>query len=467
MFFQRIFTPGLAINSYLLGDDVTKTCVVIDPTRHTVPYIMQTQNAELEISAILETHVHADFVSGAKELKHQLNGKPRIYASGMGGEKWIPAYADEVVRQDTQLKIGSLRLAALHTPGHTAEHLAWICYDDSRCTSAPWFAFTGDSVFVGSIGRPDLMGEGNTADLASRLYQTLFGALATLPDFVEIFPCHSKGSLCGKALKEMPSSTMGYERFFNPYFRKESEERWIAHVLEEPPPIPPYFSRVKQMNLEGPPLLSTLKMTSWKEKGECPPLDDLFLVDIRHPELFSSSHITGSLNLPFYSAFAQWAGWLLPFERSIGLIVDNAHVAAEGQDQLRLLGFDQEIWILVWEEVCRKAPLSCASLATMEVDELKRVSESAPARWVFLDVRTREEWKEGHLAGARHIPLWELEHSIDALPRDLSIALLCRSGYRASMAASLLEKKGFSALFNVRGGMLAWKRSGFPLHKEQ
>jgi hydroxyacylglutathione hydrolase len=462
MFFQRIFTPGLAINSYLLGDEKTKRCVVIDPTRHVVPYIMHAQFEGVEITDILETHVHADFVSGAKELKHQLNEKPRIYASGMGGNKWIPSYADHIVYEKEQLKVGDVRLEALHTPGHTPEHLTWICYDDSRSSTVPWFAFTGDSVFVGSVGRPDLLGKSGLSELTGQLYHTLFEVLAPLPDFLEILPLHAKGSLCGKSLKPRTTSTLGYERLFNPYFKKEPKELWIAKMQKERLPIPAYFKRVKEMNLLGPPLLSTLKIFKWHEEKEPPDLKRLFLLDIRHPEVFAFSHLQGSINIPLSPTFSLWAGWFLPGNIPIGLIVENPHSFSEAVEQLRLMGFDQEIWAIQLELSHQKMPYALTSFAVIDVKELAKRQPKDESLYI-LDVRTPEEWESGHIPGAHHLELNYLEDHLQQMPRSCSFALLCRSGHRASLAASLLKKNGFPSVMNVRGGMQAWKQASLPM----
>ncbi len=462
MFFQRICTPGLSINSYLLGDDHTKRCAVIDPTRHVFPFIIQAQNAGYDITDILETHVHADFISGAKELKHQLNDKPRIYASGMGGKKWIPAYTDVVVEKGMQLQMGSLRLEPLHTPGHTPEHIIWICYDESRSSDIPWFAFTGDCLFVGSIGRPDLLGKEELSLLASKLYHTVFEVLAPLPDFLEIFPTHGEGSLCGQSLKSRSTSTLGFERLFNPYFKKESQEKWIQNVEKRLPPIPGYFQRAKIINVVGPPILSSLNMTKWIQQENMPALETLFLLDVRHHETFAASHIKGSMNIPFSKSFNQWAGWMLPAKTSIGLIVENTSVYSEVVDQLRLMGFDQDIWIIQLGENDQTLQGVFSSFPMIEVEELAKHQPQFESLYV-LDVRTPEEWFSGHIPGAHHIVLNELENSLNKLPQNQSIALLCRSGQRSSLATSLLCKHGFSAVMNVRGGIQAWKQAGLPL----
>lgn len=462
MFFQRVFTPSLKINSYLLGDEKTKRCVVIDPVRQVVPYIVQAQNAGLEITDILETHVHADYISGAKELKHQLNEKPRVYTSGMGGSSWIPSYTDEIVFQGMQIKMGDIRLKALHTPGHTPEHIIWICYDDSRSTSTPWFVFTGDCLLVGSVGRPDLLGEEQISILSNQLYHTLFDVLAPLPDFVEIHPGHGAGSLCGKSIKECPTSSLGYERLFNPYLKMESKERWIANLQKGLEPAPPYFQHVKKMNIEGPPLLSSLKTSQWNEERETLDFSRFFLLDVRHPEAFANSHLKDALNIPFSPTFSHWAGWLVPEKTPIGLVVENTHVFAEIIDQLRLMGFDSEICIIPYRQHGQQFPCSLASFPILDPEEVAKYREDASPICI-VDVRTSEEWQSGHIPGAYHFELNRLEDSLEYLPRDRPVVLLCRSGYRASSAASLLKKHGFPSVINMRGGMQAWKQSGLPV----
>lgn len=462
MFFKKIYTPGLSINSYLLGDEKTKECVVVDPTRHVIPYIIEAQNAGLDIVAVLETHVHADFVSGAKELKHQLNGKPLIYASGMGGEQWIPSYIDEVVLEGTQLKIGDLRLCSLHTPGHTPEHVIWICYDESRSVQEPWFAFTGDCLFVGGVGRPDLQGKQETSTLAARLYHSLFEVLAYLPDFTEIFPCHGNGSVCGKSLETRATSTLGYERLFNPSFKRESFDKWKEKLLTDQPSFPPYFKCVKKLNVTGPQLMSSLKLAQWSEGNEKPAINYLFLLDIRHPEIFASSHIQGSLNIPYSATFSQWAGRLLPENQSIGLVIDNNHVFTEVGEQLRIMGFDQDLWIIQLEKEKEEFSDHLTSLGMLEVVDLVQHQPQFSSLFL-LDVRTIDEWNCGHIAGSHHTALHLLESSFASLSHDRPIAIICRSGQRASIAASLLKKNGFSTVFNVRGGIQAWQQAGLPL----
>jgi len=224
MFFQTISTPGLSLNTYLIGSTITKCCAVIDPSRQIAPYLAAAQNAGLKITHIIETHVHADFVSGALELKQELEGHPVIYCSGMGGEEWIPNYADKIVHDGDCIQLDFLRLQALHTPGHSPEHLSWICYDEKRNSDIPWFIFTGDFLLINGIGRPDLLGEEKNKHLTDQLYSSLFEKIQSLPDSLEIFPSHSSGSVCGQSYGGKNFSTLGYEKLCNPYFQIKPKE---------------------------------------------------------------------------------------------------------------------------------------------------------------------------------------------------------------------------------------------------
>src|SRR5439155_23905981 len=245
MFFHQRFIPGLAIASYMVGDEKAKEVAVIDPTRDVDEYIRVAKDEGLRITQILETHVHADFVSGSAELKARLKGEPVIHVSGMGGKEWTPPYADQVAqREGHEVKVGSLRLAAMHTPGHTPEHVSWALFDDSRSKETPWLIFTGDFLFVGDVGRPDLLGEEARKALAHQLYQSVFEKLPPLADFTEIFPAHSSGSLCGKALSSRRSSTIGFERRFNGSLRPMAEAQWIERLLSGMPLAPPCFRRM-------------------------------------------------------------------------------------------------------------------------------------------------------------------------------------------------------------------------------
>lgn len=464
MFFQKIHTPELAINSYLIGDETSKTCAVIDPVRLVTPYIMAAESAGLTITVILETHVHADFVSGASQLKAQRKGKPRIYCSAMGGEEWIPAYADEKVKNKDRVELGSVCLEAFYSPGHTPEHLMWIVYDKMRNKDLPCLIFSGDCIFVGSVGRPDLLGENEFEGLAKSLYQTIHSSLSELPDSIEIFPGHGSGSLCGKALGGLASTTLGYERKCNPYFMPMDERRWLAMVRTGLPSIPPYFSHVKALNRVGPPLIESLKAEVLKNEIEL--LNQkLFLLDIRHPEAFARFYFEGSVNIPMTASFCQWAGWLIPENQPLGIIADQANHLSETISKLRLLGFDQPIFTFTIDAEAETKAMHPSCFSYLSAEDISKRLKEEKERIFILDVRSDAEWKSGHIADACHIELNQLSQKMHGLPQDRLIAVICRTGMRASSGASLLKKFGFQHVSNVKGGMQAWDQLKLPTFK--
>lgn len=463
MYFQKIYTPSLSINSYLIGDEKAKECAVIDPTRLTAPCIMAAESAGLTITVILETHVHADFVSGSKELKHQLKGKPTIYASGLGGKEWLPAYADVAVKEKDSVRVGSLRLEALHTPGHTPEHVMWIVYDEGRSKDFPWFVFSGDCLFIGSVGRPDLLGEQLFNPFAKQLYDSLFNKLAPFPDSLEIFPAHAEGSLCGKSLSGMATSTLGYERRCNPYYqKKQAEGQWIEFLKKGLPPVPPFFSRLKQLNAQGAPLLETLKTVSVNSEKELD-VGALFLLDVRHPETFARFHLKGSVNIPVTPSFCQWVGWIIPSSTPIGLITGSENHAADIINQLRLIGLDQPVYTYALKESQEKEIDQFSSFGYLGAEDLSQRMHDRQENVFILDVRTPAERKSGHIAGSHHIELQNLYRDMHLIPQDCLVTVVCRTGMRASTAASLLKKYGFNQVANMKGGMQAWSQLKLPV----
>jgi hydroxyacylglutathione hydrolase len=463
MFFKRIHTPELSINTYLIGDESLKICVVIDPPRNPTSCIMAAESAEMKVVGILETHVHADFVSGAKELKHQLRGHPPIYASCLGGKERTAAYADVQVTDRQQIRLGTLCLEAWHTPGHTPEHLMWLVFDYERDLSLPWFAFSGDAVFVGSIGRPDLLGAEKFEELAEKLFETVHQTLAILPDSLEIFPGHGAGSMCGKALGGLECTTLGYERRSNPYFLCDDKPKWPILLKEGLPPIPPYCKRVKELNLKGPPLLESLILSELPANQS---LEDLFILDIRHPEVFARFHFKGAINIPMTSSFCRWAGWFIP-DQPLLVITDQAGTLSEVVSLLRLLGFDQQIYSMKITPETEKTCRSSDNFCCLTPKELSVRMHEEKEGVLVLDVRSHSEWCKGHIMDARHLELNTLLQEMHALPQDKLIAVVCRSGMRASTAASFLKKFGYKKVANVRGGMEEWKLLKLPCITEE
>lgn len=461
MLFYRRTIPGLAIHSYVIGDENTKECVVIDPVRDVEDYIAIAEKNGMEIKHILETHVHADFVSGAVELKARLNNVPKIHCSGMGGTQWIPSYADHVVQDGDEIKVGNLTFKAIHTPGHTPEHVMWALFENGEIQKL----FTGDFLFVGDVGRPDLLGKEEMEKLSHQLYHSVFSKLNTFPDKTEVRPAHGAGSLCGKSLGKAPSSTLGQEREVNPALKKKSENHWINDLMKEMPPVPKYFPRMKRVNVTGAPIigenipgqraLTAAELKSEISKGS-------IILDVRSKESFAAAHVPGSINIPFSPQLATWAGWILPDNVPIVLILDDDAQLEHTVRPLVRVGFDNILGYLdggigAWENHAE------------DIDHLKTISSHDLHEWLVkdpnhfvLDVRTDAEWNAGHITNAMHIHAGLVQSNLEKLPKDKHISIVCGSGFRASIVASLLMRAGFENVSNVFGGMTAWKEEGFP-----
>ncbi len=465
MFFHQRFVPGLAIYSYIVGDEKTKEATVIDPTRDVDDFIELAKREGFHIRHVLETHVHADFVSGSLELKARLGEQVQIHSSGMGGEDWTPPYADHVVQDGDEVVMGGVRLKAIHTPGHTLEHVSWALFDDTRSVETPWLVFTGDFVFVGDVGRPDLLGEEARKKLAHQLYQSVFEKLPKLPDFTEIFPGHGAGSLCGKAIGSRSSSTFGYERRYNAALVKKQEKEWIDDLMDQMPLSPPYFTRMKQLNAKGPsiigPELPGQRRWSPKQVHE-KTCENCLVLDVRSKESFAAVHIPGAINIPFGPMLPTWAGWVLPYDRPTLIVVDHPEQMPEVTTHLLRVGFDDiRGYLEGGMDACQVGGYPVATLATVSVHALKKQAGSV----IVLDVRTEKEWNTGHIEGAIHIHGGKLQENFQLVPRDKPVTVICGSAYRGSIAASFLKREGYEDVSNVLGGMSAWKAAGFPIEQ--
>ena len=434
---------GLSVNTYFVGDETTGRAVIIDPTRDLEPYVRFAQLKKFQITDILETHVHADFVSGSRELKQRLLNRPKIHCSALGGEEWIPDYADYPFKDGHIVELGNVRLQALHTPGHTPEHVIWLCYDEARSKEIPCLVFTGDLLFVGGIGRPDLLGKDAEKTLALSLYNSLFNVMGNLPDFLEIFPAHGAGSLCGKGLSARPSSTLGYERMFNPSMIKEPADIWTQKLLKDISAAPLNFSRLKKMNVH--PIQKLEKSAH-------------FMIDVRNPQNFAKGHLKGAVNIPFGNPFCNWAGSIVPDGASITIIGEDGDQLAEVKTNLGLIGFDTIEKMMVWSE--REEEIDTLSLISVEA-VAEQIKEGIPL--YILDVRMPAEWKSGHIKEAHLLELSTLADKLNQIPRTMPILTICGSGYRSSLAASYLKKHGYKDVSSIWGGMSAWKKANLPV----
>jgi hydroxyacylglutathione hydrolase len=454
MFFKRKSTPGLSIYSYMIGDPETKKMAVIDPVRDVEEFVDVANEGGFEITDIIETHVHADFVSGAKELKAALEGKPKISCSGLGGDDWTPSYADRVLEDGDEISLGRIRLKAAHTPGHTPEHVIWELYDDEVDKENPLKIFSGDFLFVGSIGRPDLLGEEEQKKLAKDLYHSVFKVLPRYPDKVEVYPAHGAGSLCGKGIAGKESTTMGEERRENESLKKLPEDEWTKRLMEDMPPAPPYFSIMKKVNAKGPEILSG-KLPGMEPLSleDIDSINDVLFLDVRPAEEFAEEHIPGSLNIGSIKMLAMWAGWTVPYDLSIVIVKNEDQDQAEIVRQLIRIGLDRvrgyiKDGVEAWKESGRKT----GSIKTIKARELAEKIKSDEDIFV-LDVRSDSEWQQGHIEGAYNIHAGVLPKRLQEVPEDRPVATICEGGLRSAIAASYLKRIGRDDVYHVIGGM--------------
>ncbi|KAF3361762.1 Uncharacterized protein PHSC3_001712 [Chlamydiales bacterium STE3] len=456
MIFHRFFHRDLAVNTYLIGDEKTGICAVVDPVRDINQIIEFLKIVPLELRYILETHVHADFVSGAKELKRAFADKPAIYCSEMGGSKWLPKYADHPVRDGEEIDLSeALRLKALHTPGHTPEHLIWLCFDENKTSTVPRFILTGDLLFVGSVGRPDLLGDQEFQSLVPQLYHSLFEKIAQFPDEVEIFPAHGAGSLCGKAISHRPSSTLGYERQHNESFQKKELSVWIENLKKDMPTAPKAYLKIKEINTGDPKFMQEL----FESSPTISPAEftQKLFIDVRSPEAFAARHLKNSINIPIKGSFSSWLEMVLVPEDVFSLIISSEDTLEPIKKMLAVAGLEKLEGYILWEDLTDGGPDLITSLPLISPGHFQKR--------MVIDVRTPSEWRSGHIEGAKHIELSDLQKSLSKLSNKGPIATICGSGYRSSIAASILRRAGFSDVANIHGGMQAWKEAKLPIIK--
>ena len=451
--FQRFYDEGLAQASFLVGCDRVRQAVVIDPRRDASIYVEAARQAGVTIVGAIETHVHADFVSGARELT-------AIGAAVIAGPGANLGFESREVQDGEALTLGDVTLTFLHTPGHTFEHI--IVAAESQ--NEPRRLFTGDLLFVGGVGRPDLVGEAQTRDLASRLFDSLQRVKRMDPD-VEVHPGHGAGSLCGAGIGSDPSSTIGREADQNPMLAYEDRDAFIAAVVADLPARPPYFARMKRVNQEGPELLGLANRGEGMRRlpairpaaAAALAADGAIVIDLRSADAFAEAHPDGAFNLGYGSKVGYWGGWVLPPDVPLLLIGAETAQARDAAVQLLRVGLDRVEGIVDGGfEAWSAAGLPTASIAQLQADELR----SGGARVQVLDVRTPREWRASHLPGSINIPVGELPErmgELDELPDGVPIATICEGGYRSSLAASLLARDGVPQIVNVAGGMSAYR----------
>jgi len=454
MLLLQFFIPKLAHSSYILAGD--STCAVIDPRRDVDIYLDAARSLDLEITHVIMTHLHADFVAGHMDLA-ELTGAT-IYAPRLGQcsfDHVSVGEGDEIVLEDMLLKV-------IDTPGHTPEHVSYIVVDTSR-GNEPIGVFCGDTLFVGDVGRPDLF-PGRADELARKLHSCLHEKLMRLPDFCEIYPLHAAGSLCGKAMAAKRRSTIGYERLYNAPLQIRDVEQFVPALTENMPSAPDHFGRSTVTNTRGPALVRTLpypRPMSPRAFLEASKHEKAIVLDARTYEAFGAQHIPGAYSIDLDTNFPTFAGWILPPDRDILLVASTADDVDEAVTWLRRVGHDNTIAYLdggmpAWA----RAGLQTGQVGQVSAIDLHRMLTTEPDT-VVLDVRSTSEFEEGHIDRAVHIEVAQLRTRHGELDKDKKIVLVCRGGNRAMIAASLLKQRGFHNLTNLSGGMTGYSAAGF------
>ena len=457
--FKTIQTEGIAELSYLVGDDDEGIAAVFDPRPDCDVYIAMARETGVAITHIFETHIHADLVSGSRELYARLDGA-KIYSSYEGGVEY--GFDNEPVNDGDRFEFGEVVITARHTPGHTPEHMSYLLADVDHADE-PWGILTGDSLFVSSAGRPDLLGEKHTQNLAEQQFHTLRDFYLQMPDHVMIYPNHGAGSPCGADIGARLTSTIGYERRHNKFLQFDDLKKFTEYALGSAPPVPTYYARMKMVNEAGPEVLGGLPRLPGlpaKQFKAAIGKNDNQLVDVRMMLAFGGGHIAGALNIGGSPILSIWAGWMLDPAKPILLVLENDD---DLEKILRLFvrtGYTKFAGYLIdgmksWDA----AGYPIERIGQMSVHELNERKSSLQV----VDVRGPGEWKKGHVPGARHIFVPELRKRVGELDRSRPTVVYCGSGYRSSIASSILKQEGFEELWNVPGSWEAWKAAKLPV----
>lgn len=461
MFFQRYYLGCLAHASYMIADEETKIAAVIDPQRDVDLYVKDAEHHGFQIKYVFLTHFHADFVAGHIELRDKLNAKIYIGAQGQA------EFDATSVKDGDVVEFGKIRFSVLETPGHTPESISILIYDLNKSDREPYAVMTGDALFIGDVGRPDLLGSiGFTAEqLADQLYDSLHNKLLKLPDETLIYPAHGAGSLCGKQLGTEETSTIADQRRYNYALQPMSKEEFNKLIVAEQPEAPDYFVHDAILNRKERANLHESMQQSLKplDLDEVLKLQDqgARIVDTRDMADFAGAHLAGTVNISLGGWYASWAGTLLDSSQPIVVIAESGQ-AEESIMRLGRIGYDQVVGYL------EQGPKALESRPDL-VAVTPRITAKKLDEWLqtekppfVLDVRTEKEVQTAKITGSVSIPLNHVVERKDEIPTDRPVVVHCRSGYRSSIAASLLEREGFTEVFDLMGGMAAWEASSLP-----
>jgi len=461
MLFERFEIAGLSHYSYAIASRTGGDAVIVDPERVVDRYLAWASDHEVRIAHVLETHIHADYASGARELAAR-GGAELCLSAYDEGELYEASFPHRELRDGDRLSLGAVEVEALHTPGHTPEHLAFLVWESGR----PRRLLSGDFLFVGSLGRPDLLGEEYTPGLARRLYASVREKLSGLPDPLAICPAHGAGSMCGGGMGASASSTLGAERAANPYLDPAlSEEAFVERLLAGVPPRPEYYTRMKRLNSDGPAPFGDLPGPSpltpaqlWDRSGE-----GAVVVDVREPASFGRGHVPGSFGIGLGPDLAVWASWVVPYDAPLLIVAADDGLVGEARAWLARVGLDRvEGFLAGGLHAWTDAGFQTRTLERIDPPALAARLERGDIR--VLDVRSGAEWSAGRIPGAIHVMAARLSGELDPLRADgRELAVVCAEGYRSTVAASLLSRAGFERVLNVEAGMNGWVAADLPL----
>jgi hydroxyacylglutathione hydrolase len=464
MYFQHIYDKSLSQASYFIGCQKAGVAAVIDPKRDVDTYIEIAKQNKMTITHILETHIHADFLSGSRELAALTGAKK--YLSAEGGTGWEYEFPHVGLKNGDFINVGNLKFEVLHTPGHTPESISFLL-TDTPASPEPVMLFTGDFVFVGDIGRPDLLekaaGIKGTQDVgASQMYESLkiFNALA---DYIQVWPGHGAGSACGKALGAVPSTTVGYEKVRNWAFHyADNKEGFVKYLLTDQPEPPNYFAMMKKLNKSDRPLLTEvpkLKQLNKKELKEAL-AKGIKLIDARNKADFAKGFIPGSINIQNNNSFSTWAGWFLSYEEPFILLADEDSIDDITRKLMRI-GLDNAAGYITSVNSWTDEGGQLEKVNNLSLEEFKTYYQHNGIQVV--DLRGATEYNSGHIKGADHIFIGTLLNNIDKVSKEKKVVIHCQGGDRSSIGYSLLAKHGFKNVLNYPGGINEWVASGNPV----
>jgi hydroxyacylglutathione hydrolase len=460
MIFRRLYHDRLAQASYLIACETTRQAIVVDPLRDPEPYLEAAEFEDVQIRFVSETHLHADFLSGAEALAARTGAQLLLSAEGEdpASEARLRRTGANALRGGESIAVGRIRLEVRHTPGHTPEHLVFVVTDEAT-SPLPVGVLSGDFLFAGDVGRPDLLEravgvKGSMHRSAAQLFHSL-QTLRSLPDYVQVWPGHGAGSACGKSLGAVPQTTLGYELRTNWAFQVVDETEFVREVLADQPDPPAYFALMKALNSRGIPSMPSAA------RADGPALraavrGGALVVDTRAPSEFLAEHLEEAINIPLGRSFLTWAGSVLDPAQEIVLLVSppECHLAPEAIHDLALIGFDRVLGAMAAIDLSALSPRDVSSIPVVPAADIDSSTNAT-----IIDVRSEAEWKEGHIPGARHFPLTQLAARAEELRDAQPIVVHCQGGARSSIAVSVLRAYGIHDVTNADGGYAAWERT--------